>query len=165
METLTVSTEESLYRFLEEYGRNREERELLAFWGMHPNARFTRYAICYGLDCNKQEANRALMALVEQGIIDTSSSNGLIFYSLTKNEEKRRPVVELAALGWDQWLAMLRRIENRERSTKCQSLPDKAIKVKIVSEKKPLEKPISVKFLADRRRALMISRGLTIGKP
>jgi len=124
MATLTASTQESLYRFLEKYGNTREERELLAFWGMHPNARFTRYTICYGLDCSKQEANRALMALVEAGVIDTNSCNGLIFYSLTKNEEKRRPVVELAALGWDQWLAMLRRIEHRDRLVRCPSLQD-----------------------------------------
>jgi len=121
METLTISTEESLYGFLEKYGINREERELLAFWGMHPNARFTRYAICYGVDWSKLEANRALMALVEAGVVDTHNHNGLTFYSLTKNEEKRRPVVELAALGWDQWLAMLRRIEHRDRLAKCQS--------------------------------------------
>jgi hypothetical protein len=114
MGTLTVSSEESLYQFLEEHGKSREERELLAFWGMHPNARFTRYAICYGLDCTKLEASRALMTMVVKGLIDTSSSNGSIFYSLTSEEEKRRPVLELADLGWDQWLAMLRRIEQIE---------------------------------------------------
>ena len=165
MATLTVSTEESLFRFLEEYGKNREERELLAFWGMHPNARFTRYAICYGLDCSKLEANRGLMSLVEEGIIDTSSSNGLIFYSLTKNEEKRRPVMKLAALGWDQWLAMLRQLEKQDKLANQQSLPDGSIKVKVISENNPLVRPISVKILAERTRALIISRGLPTGNP
>jgi hypothetical protein len=42
METLTVSTEEYLYRFLEEHGRNRVKRELLDFWSRHPDAKFSR---------------------------------------------------------------------------------------------------------------------------
>jgi hypothetical protein len=111
VETLTDSTEGCLYRFLEEYGDNREKSQLLRFWGTYPNARFTRYAICYGLDWSKLGANRALKALVDAGVVDTHSHNGLTFYSLTENEEKRRPVVELAALGWDQWQRMLKRIE------------------------------------------------------
>jgi len=110
METANVSTEEGLYRFLEEYGNNRVKRELLAFWGKHPNARFTRWAI-YGLDWSKLEANRGLSALVGGGVVDTHSHNGLTFYSLTNNEEKRRPVLELATLGWHQLQAILRRME------------------------------------------------------
>lgn len=116
METLTVSTEECLYRFLEEYGDNREKSQLIRFWGLHPNARFTKYAICCGLDWAKLQANRALSALVDVGIVDTHEHNGLTFYSLTKNEEKQQPVMELAALGWDQWQRMLKRIESKSRA-------------------------------------------------
>jgi hypothetical protein len=121
METTKVLAEENLYRFLEEYGNNREKSQLLAFWGMHPNARFTRYVICYGLDLSKLEADIALRALVDAGVVDTHKHNGLTLYSLTKNEEKRQLVMELAALEWGQWQLMLRRIERRDKSVKCQS--------------------------------------------
>jgi len=121
METPNVATGENLYCFLEEHGDNRVKRELIAFWGRHPNAKFSRRVICYALDWNKLEADRALRALVDAGVVDTHKHNGLTLYSLTMNEEKRRPVVELAALGWDQWQRMLKRIEQRDKTVKCQS--------------------------------------------
>jgi len=113
METLTVSTQEELYRFLEEHGNSRVKRELLAFWGRHPNAKFSRYAICFALDCGKLEANSALRALVDAGLVDNHTNNGLTLYSLTENEEKRRLVLELAVLDWDQWNTMIKRMEQR----------------------------------------------------
>lgn len=111
METLTVGTQEELYRFLEEHGNNRVKRELLNFWGRHPDARFSRYAICFALDCGKLEAEKALRAMVDAGLVDNHKNNGLTLYSLTKNEEKRRRVLELAAVGWDQWNIMIKRME------------------------------------------------------
>jgi len=111
METLTVTTQEELYHFLEEYGNNRVKRELLSFWGRHPEAKFSRYAICFALDCGKLEVEKALRAMVDGGLVDNHTNNGLTLYSLTKNEEKRRPVLELAALDWDQWNTMIKRIE------------------------------------------------------
>jgi hypothetical protein len=101
METLTVSIQEGLYHFLEEHGNNRIKRELLDFWGRHPDARFSRYVICFALDCGKLEAERALKAMVDAGLVDNHENNGVTLYSLTKNEEKRRPVLELVALDWD----------------------------------------------------------------
>jgi hypothetical protein len=111
METLTVSTQEELYRFLEEHGNNRVKRELLEFWGLHPDAKFSRYAICFALDCGKLEADRALRDMVDAGLVDNHANNGLPLYSLTRNEEKRQPVLELAALSWNQWNILTKRIE------------------------------------------------------
>lgn len=103
--------EASLYRFLEEHEDNRVKRELLFFWGCHPNAKFARNAICYALDCTKLEMDRGLKALVEAELVDTHILNGMTFYSLTTNEERRQPVVELTTLNWDQWHLMLKHIE------------------------------------------------------
>ncbi|MBI3040346.1 MAG: hypothetical protein HYY80_01605, partial [Chloroflexi bacterium] len=58
MATPRVLNEMSLYRFLEEYGDNRVKRELVFFWGCHPNAKFARNAIYYALDCAKLEMDR-----------------------------------------------------------------------------------------------------------
>ena len=113
MEPMTVSTQEELYRFLEEHGNSRVKRELLDFWGRHPNAKFSRHAICFALDCGKLEANKALRALVDAGLVDNHTNNGLTLYSLTENEEKRRLVLELAALDWDQWDTLIKRVEQR----------------------------------------------------
>jgi hypothetical protein len=55
--------------------------------------------------------------MVDAGLVDNHANNGLTFYSLTENEEKRRPVLELAALGWDQWQYMLNRIESKSKAS------------------------------------------------
>ena len=103
--------EEHLYRLLEEHGDSWVKRELLAFWGRHPNAKFSRRVLCYALDCNKLDMDKALKALIEARLVDTCIDHDVSLYSLTTSEERRRPVLELAALGWDQWLLMLRRIK------------------------------------------------------
>lgn len=111
MKTLTGPTQEELDRFLEEHGNNQVKRGLLEFWGRHYDAKFSRRVICYALDCSKLEAEGALRAMVEEGLLDKHITNGVTLYSLTRNEEKRRLVLELAVLGWDQWNIMIKRIE------------------------------------------------------
>lgn len=102
---------EGLYHFLQKHGDNGAKRELLLFWGLHPNARFDKKAICYALDYSKLETERALKTMVKEELLDEHTDNCVILYSLTRNEEKRRQVLELAALGWDRWQLMLRHIE------------------------------------------------------
>ena len=116
MVTPSTLNEASLYRFLEEYGNNRVKREVLFFWGCHPNTKFTRHIICYALDCSKLEVDRELKALVEAGLVDIHILNGATFYSLTANEERRRPVLELASLDWGQWHLMLKHIEQEQKA-------------------------------------------------
>jgi len=113
MEILSVSTEEDLYRFLEEHGTNPVKREFLAFLGRHPDAKFSRRVIRYALDRSKLKVEGVLRAMVEEGLLDKHISNGVTLYSLTRNEEKRRPILELASLGWDQWQLIVRRIERK----------------------------------------------------
>lgn len=114
-----ILNQESLYRFLEEHGDNRVKRRLLFFWGCYPNAKFARHIICYALDCGKLEVDRALRDLVKAGLVDTHILNGVTFYSLTANEERRRLVLELAALDWDQWHLLLNRSEQEHEVVKA----------------------------------------------
>ena len=109
--------EDSLYHFLEEHGNNRIKRELILFWGMHPNARFNREVICYALDYHKLEMEIALKALAKEGLLDKHIYNGITLYSLTTDQEIRRPVLELTTLGWDRWQLMLMRMEQRDKET------------------------------------------------
>jgi hypothetical protein len=111
MVTPNVLTRESLQCFLAEHGSNWVKRELLLFWGLHPNAKFNRFAICYAVDGSRLYTKIALRDMVEAGLVDTHVNNGEILYSLTRNDARRRPVIELAALGWDQWQVMLRHLD------------------------------------------------------
>ena len=110
-------TEKQLLRLLKQYASDRLKMELLAFWGRHPNAKFTRGAISCALDCKKLDMDRALKDLVERGLVDMHKHNGVTFYALTTNEERRRVALELAALGWDQRRLMLRRVGQQNIAT------------------------------------------------
>ena len=105
------TTEESLYHFLLEHSNNRAKRELLLFWSMHPHAKFGLRAICYALDCSKLDAERVLRTMVDEGLLDKNICNGVTLYSLTTSEARRQPLLALAALGWDRWQLMIRRVE------------------------------------------------------
>jgi len=119
MATLSVLAEQHLYRFLEEHGNNRVKRELLDFWGAHPNAKFSRLAIYSAMDYPKRDMERALKDMLAEGIVDMHICGELTLYSLTINEEMRQPILELAALGRDRWLLMVRHVEERDEVTKC----------------------------------------------
>jgi hypothetical protein len=79
-----------------ERGDNPIKRELYFFWGIHPNAKFSRPIIDFALDCNMRDLDSALEAMVTAGLLDTNIQNGVTIYSLTKNEERRRPILEFA---------------------------------------------------------------------
>ncbi len=113
MVALYSLTEESLYRFLGEHGNSRVKRQLLLFWGMHPKAKFSMLALRCAVDCSRLDMKMALRSMIEEGLLDTHIYNDVPLYSLTRNEERRRPVLELAALGWDQWLLMRKRIKQK----------------------------------------------------
>ncbi|MDH5770764.1 MAG: hypothetical protein OEZ25_05710 [Candidatus Bathyarchaeota archaeon] len=113
MATPGVLTEEQLYRFLEEHGDSRVKRQLLVFWGRHPRAKFEENAICYTLNRNRSDIDRALRAQVKAGLVDTYMYKNVTLYSLTTNEERRRLVVGLTDIGWGRQQLKFRRIEKR----------------------------------------------------
>ena len=120
MATPSFLNEEFLSRFLQEHSDHRVKRELLLFWGMHPNAKFSRFAICYAVDSNKLDMKMALRDMVEAKLLDARIYNSVTLYSLTTNEDIRRLLLALAALGWDRWQLMLRRAEQIDKVAKCQ---------------------------------------------
>jgi len=111
MEATNVLVKEILSGFVQKHGNDRVKRKLLIFWGMHPNTRFDSKAISYTLDCFKLDVERALEAMVTEGLVDGYTSNGISLYSLTKNEDSRQPILELANLGWDRWQLMIKHLE------------------------------------------------------
>jgi hypothetical protein len=105
-----IAIEEKLYQFIKKYADESLKMELLAFWGRHPNAKFAKLAIYHAQDGRKVYVCRALEDMVEAGLVDTHINNGTPLYSLTMNEEKRRLVIKLATLGWNQQQLVLRLI-------------------------------------------------------
>ena len=104
-----VLVKENLCHFLQKYGDNRVKRELLLFWGKHPNATFAKFALCYAVDCSGLQVEQALKEHTEAGIVEKyPNERGLCFYSLTSDEAKRQQVIQLADFDWSQWNFMLR---------------------------------------------------------
>ncbi len=100
-------TRDSMFCFLQKYGDSWVKRELLLFWIMHPNTKFSRKAIGYSLTSNNLDVEGSLRVMVEEGLVDENVSNGVTLYSLTSNEERRRLILDLAPLGWNRWQNML----------------------------------------------------------
>ena len=111
MTTGEIAIEENLYQFIRKYADEPLKMELLAFWGRHPNAKFNKLAIYHVQDSRQVDVCRALEDMAEAGLVDAHIHNGTPLYSLTMNEEKRRLVIKLATLGWDQQQFVLRLIE------------------------------------------------------
>lgn len=105
--------DEQLRLFLEKYAHDRIRIELLDFWRRHPNARFAVGAISCALDCRRLETRRALVELVENGVVDTVFQNGLTLYFLTPDEARRRLVLEVATIDWEKWRALISFSERR----------------------------------------------------
>jgi len=115
MTTGEIAIEDNLYQFIRKYADKPLKMELLAFWGRHPNAKFAELAIYHAQDSRKVDVCRALEDMVAAGLVDTHTHNGTPLYSLTTNEEKRRLIMKLATLGWDQQQLVLRLIEQEAK--------------------------------------------------
>jgi DNA-binding transcriptional ArsR family regulator len=75
------------------------KRDVMFFWGHHCHGKFDAPTICYALDRGREDVEPELGSLVEAGIVDRQLEDGVVFYSLTRNEERRRPIVERAGPG------------------------------------------------------------------
>ena len=101
------TTGDNMFCFLQKFGDNWVKRELLLFWIMHPNTRFSRKAIGYSLTSSNLDLEGTLRTMVDEGLIDRHISNGVTLYSLTSNKERRQLIMKLADLGWHRWQPML----------------------------------------------------------
>ena len=80
-------------------GRGHVKRDVMFFWGHHCHRKFDAPTICYALDRGREDVEPELGSLVEAGIVDRQLEDGVVFYSLPRNEERRRPIVERAGPG------------------------------------------------------------------
>jgi len=102
MVLLDSTVEIGLDAFFDRYGTTRAKQELLLFWALHPNAKFSRLAILSAMECSKLDMERALASMVDDDLVEVRSYSGLTTYSLTSNENIRQMVALLSTIDWGQ---------------------------------------------------------------
>jgi hypothetical protein len=68
----------------------------MLFWGMHCQGKFDVATISYAVDRASADVAAELKSLVETGVVDVCSEQGVPLYSLTKNLDKRRAIIQRA---------------------------------------------------------------------
>ena len=86
-------------QFINKHADTQLKTDLLFFWSRYPNAKFTLGAIARGpVDCTrKADMEEALESFAKDQFIEKHVQQGVLFYSLTTNPEKREPFLKLSA--------------------------------------------------------------------
>ncbi len=69
------------------------------FWGLHPNGKFDVATIRYAVDGDIITITNALESLLEAGVIEKETEDGVAYFHLTLNEVKRKSIIEWAGPG------------------------------------------------------------------
>jgi hypothetical protein len=82
---------------------------LLRFFVTHPNGRFSKLAIVHAIDDNhnKPEVEKALMKMIDDGLLMINIENDVSFYLLTREEPMRQSILEMAEFDWRHWQLVL----------------------------------------------------------
>lgn len=106
----TVSIGEEVWQFIQKYADTELKVKLLLACGHYPDAKLSRHVIANVPDHGRLDAEQALNSLVSSGILNIHVQNTVPFYCLTTDQERRNPVMTLAAYNWHQRQALLHRI-------------------------------------------------------
>ena len=101
---MVVKEKDEILQSVNEYVDKRLERNLLLFWSSYPHTKFTARTIAHAVNYpGKVDIEEALQCFVEDELLEKHICQGLDFYCLTTETEKRqwvlnlfRPVVKLA---------------------------------------------------------------------
>lgn len=92
-----------LLRLLEKEEDISAKLQVLLFYRRHPRAKFTLECIARALDVPRLYLRETVKALVEKGIIEKQhTGNGITWYFLSQEQQKRQCVEELAHLDWGE---------------------------------------------------------------
>jgi hypothetical protein len=87
-----------MIQFFKQYADTWLKFDLLLFWCKHPYAKFTSGTIARTLDRKRRvEVEEALDCFVHQEIVEKHTQQGLPFYGLTADPDKRRFVLNIPA--------------------------------------------------------------------
>jgi hypothetical protein len=108
-EATRQNTQPCLGQMVKKLINNRCCLTLLRFFVAHPNGRFSKLAIVHAIDDNhnKSEVEKALMHMVDEGILMINIENDVSFYLLTREESVRQSILEMAEFDWRHWQLML----------------------------------------------------------
>ena len=101
---MVVAEKERMVQSVNEHVDNRLERDLLFFWSSYPHTNFTARTIAHSVKSpTEADIEEALECFVKAELLEKHICQGLDFYCLTADPEKRqrvlnlfRPVVKLA---------------------------------------------------------------------
>jgi hypothetical protein len=108
-EVTRQNTQPCLGQLVKKLINNRCCLMLLRFFVVHPNGRFSKLAIVHAIDDNnsKTEVEKALMHMVDEGILMINIENDVSFYLLTREETVRQSILEMAEFDWRHWQLVL----------------------------------------------------------
>jgi hypothetical protein len=114
MVTAQATAREYLCKMIAEYKDDPYCLEIIQFFGWHPNTRFSGLAITHALSVNgeRRYIHKALQQLVDKGVVNTYSENGVDLYCLTDNSKLRQNALDVAGIDWSQWQDTLRQSYN-----------------------------------------------------
>jgi hypothetical protein len=85
-------------QFVNQHGNTGLKLDLLFFWKRYPYAKFTSGIIAHALHCNRRvDIEEALESFVKAMLIERHTRQGLPFYCLTADPEKRQWILSLSA--------------------------------------------------------------------
>jgi len=94
---IETKEETEVIQFVNEHGNTGLKLDLLFFWSKYPYAKFTSGIIARALDCKrKMDMEEALDSFVKASLIEKHTRQGLPFYCLTADPEKRQSILSLS---------------------------------------------------------------------
>jgi hypothetical protein len=105
-----IELEDKLCNFIKDFCDDLNSLELLVFFGRHPLARFNRTAVIHALLSNQFDAGIALKVLIDRKMVNVYNENGMILYSLTKEEPAHSLAKELVNIDQGRWQKIVEQI-------------------------------------------------------
>jgi len=105
-----IVIEDKLALFIKEFSADLCSLELLIYFGRHPHARFNSTAVLHALTIKRFDTNAALKILVDKKVVVSNFENGLLLYSLTKQEPTHSLVTKLVSIDQSQWQTIIEHI-------------------------------------------------------
>jgi hypothetical protein len=101
---------EDVWQFIQKYADTEVKVKLLLSCGRYPDAKLGQSVIANVPDHGRLDVEQALHSLVNSGVLNMHVQNTVPFYSLTSDQQRRSPVMTLAAYNWHQRQALLNRV-------------------------------------------------------
>ena len=106
-----IDIDDKLCCFIKDFSDDLNSLELLLFFSRHPNARFNRNALLHApMTSGRFDCGIALKRLIDKKLVAVYPENGIILYSLTKEEPAHSISAELINIDQRQWQMIVEQI-------------------------------------------------------